>query len=439
MSDVVIRVENLSKRYRIGVQETTATSPTDVMMHLVRRPLHNLRRLHRLAQFQSDSDNAEDIIWALKDVTFNVRHGEVVGIIGRNGAGKSTLLKILSRITVPSGGYVATRGRVASLLEVGTGFNPELTGRENAYMNGTILGMRKHEIDRKFDEIVAFSGVARFIDTPIKRYSSGMKVRLAFAVAAHLEPEILIVDEVLAVGDFEFQKKCLGKMGEVARGGRTVLFVSHNMQAVQTLCGRTILLNAGGIECEGDTAEVIRHYLPSPEVEIASQRVWHEDERPGNNSWQLVSVGLKDTSGAYVSSVNISQDVLVEITYDVVENGARVNMALVLFDEDEVCAFSSLNNSEANAFYGKPLRTGRYTTTCCIYGNLLNKGSYTITLNGYGDNWKGHFKVEQALVFHAVDDGMLRGDFFGYLRGATRPRLTWETSMCDAHDDQEPG
>ncbi len=235
MSDIAIRVENLSKRYRIGLKEEMHDTFAASMMDFVRRPLENLRRLRRLSQFKENGHEPEDIIWALKDVSFEVKRGEVVGLIGRNGAGKSTLLKILSNITYPTSGRVQMHGRVSSLLEVGTGFHPELTGRENIYLNGTILGMTKAEIDRKLDEILDFAGVEEFIDTPVKRYSSGMKVRLAFSVAAHLEPEILVVDEVLAVGDAEFQNKCLGKMGEVAKGGRTVLFVSHNMGAIRSL------------------------------------------------------------------------------------------------------------------------------------------------------------------------------------------------------------
>ncbi len=430
MSDVVIRVEHLSKRYRIGIKDESATTPKEILTGLVQLPLRNFRRLRNLASFQEDESDAHDIIWALHDVTFHVRKGEVVGIIGRNGAGKSTLLKILSRITVPTSGYVAARGRIASLLEVGTGFNPELTGRENVFLNGTILGMRKREIDRKFDEIVAFSGVEKFIDTPVKRYSSGMRVRLAFAVAAHLEPEILIIDEVLAVGDVEFQRKCLGKMDEVARGGRTVLFVSHNMQAIRTLCQRTVLLENGQVQLDGPTLEVVKVYMP-PVENITSEKVWNEDERPGNEAWVLLSVKLRNTMGQQITSINISEDALIEIAYEVLEAGARVAISLVVFDDDEICAFSSLNNSEHNAYYGKPLKVGRYISTCRIYGNLLNAGRYTISLNCYSDRWKNGFKAPKVLSFEAVDDNVLRRDFVGYFRGITRPKLDWHTTGED--------
>jgi lipopolysaccharide transport system ATP-binding protein len=253
MSDTAIRVENLGKRYRIGGPQAQYQTIRETMMDLAAAPV---RRLRRLGQPMPE----EEIIWALKDVSFEVKHGEVLGIIGRNGAGKTTLLKILSRITEPTEGHAEINGRVGSLLEVGTGFHPELTGRENIYLNGAILGMKQAEIDRRFDEIVAFSEIEKFLDTPVKRYSSGMYVRLAFSVAAHLEPEILLVDEVLAVGDAAFQKKCLGKMGDVAHEGRTVLFVSHNMSAIEQLCQGAVLFESGRVRLRGDVASVIDKY-----------------------------------------------------------------------------------------------------------------------------------------------------------------------------------
>ena len=279
MSDVAIRVTNLGKKFRIGSRE-----PYLRFSELPRRLISTVAGRLRSTATNVDSSN----LWALKDVSFEVKRGEVVGIIGRNGAGKSTLLKILSRITKPTEGQVQLRGRVGSLLEVGTGFHPELTGRENIYLNGTILGMRKREIDRKFDEIVAFSEIERFLDTPVKHYSSGMYMRLAFAVAAHLEPEILIVNEVLAVGDTQFQKKCLGKMGEVARGGRTVLFVSHNLGAVSRLCQTTLLLTSGAKQYFGATPEAIHLYVLDSE-QSQSQHV---------TRGILLRVSLNDGEGA---------------------------------------------------------------------------------------------------------------------------------------------
>ena len=252
-----LAVDHLSKRYRLGARQKQHDTLGGAALDLVRQPLTNLRRLRSLTTFTQDSDE-EDVLWALRDISFEIKSGETVGIIGSNGAGKSTLLKILSRITQPSHGTAVVHGRVSSLLEVGTGFHPDLTGRENVYLNGAILGMSRKEIDRKFDDIVDFSDVSRFIDTPVKRYSSGMGLRLAFSVAAHLEPEILMVDEVLAVGDLRFQKKCLTKMGEVASAGRTVLYVAHNMPAISRLCQRAILLDKGRIVQDGPVHEVIR-------------------------------------------------------------------------------------------------------------------------------------------------------------------------------------
>jgi lipopolysaccharide transport system ATP-binding protein len=282
----VIRVDNVSKRYIIG----NSGAGTDGLRHAIHdfftAPFKKLR-----TPLPTNHNPHSEEFWALKDVSFDVRQGEVVGIIGRNGAGKSTLLKILSRITEPTAGRVRMSGRVASLLEVGTGFHPELTGRENVFLNGAILGMAREEIKRKFDEIVAFAEVETFLDTPVKRYSSGMYVRLAFAVAAHLEPEILIVDEVLAVGDFEFQRRCLGKMNEVASGGRTVLFVSHNMTAIETLCPRSIILKHGRIEASGPTQEVVANYLSS----TAPQSVWEIDgqtEREGTGNARITQLEL---------------------------------------------------------------------------------------------------------------------------------------------------
>lgn len=256
MSNIAIRAENLGKRYRLGQAQPRYDTLRDALAHGLRGPRTWIGRQGKAAR--GDAANAH---WALKDISFEVNHGEVIGVIGRNGAGKSTLLKVLSRITEPTVGRAVIHGRVGSLLEVGTGFHPELTGRENIYLNGAILGMRRDEIDRKFDEIVAFSELGSFLDTPVKRYSSGMYVRLAFAVAAHLEPEILVVDEVLAVGDVQFQQKCLGKMQDVAHRGRTVIFVSHNMDAVQRLCSRCLLLDRGTVALAGPTADAVRHYL----------------------------------------------------------------------------------------------------------------------------------------------------------------------------------
>ena len=285
MSEIAVRVQGLAKEYRIGIRTERYKTLRDSLVALAGAPARMLRR--------RGGGGEDDRIWALRDVSFDVRAGEIVGLIGRNGAGKSTLLKILARITDPSQGFAEIHGRVGSLLEVGTGFHPELTGRENIFLNGAILGMRRAEIARKFDEIVAFSEVEKFIDTPVKRYSSGMYLRLAFAVAAHLEPEILLVDEVLAVGDAEFQKKCLGKMGDVAQEGRTVLFVSHNMSAVQALCSRAILLRQGTIALDGVTGDVLREYLGYLHSSAATA-FENNPERRGDGSVRLTSARVLD-------------------------------------------------------------------------------------------------------------------------------------------------
>jgi lipopolysaccharide transport system ATP-binding protein len=301
----IITVENLSKAYLIGMKDHVPDTLMSAAAKWIKSPLTNLRNLRRLNTFNHDGET-EDIIWAVKDLSFEVKEGEAIGIIGRNGAGKSTLLKILSKITEPTNGRAVIRGRISSLLEVGTGFHPDLTGRENLYMNGTILGMTKREIDRKFDEIVDFSGVERFLDTPIKRYSSGMQVRLAFSVAAHLEPEILIIDEVLAVGDAEFQKKCLGKMEDVAKLGRTVLFVSHQLGAIQRLCARSIVMQQGHRTFDGPTTEAIGYYLSSYSP-VRSADGWFsltELSRHGSGEakfvgYQCIPVGCPDENHLY--------------------------------------------------------------------------------------------------------------------------------------------
>ena len=305
MSDIVIRAESLGKRYRIGERERYLAL-RDVLARAVSAPA----RLFRPGKPSSPNRDARHI-WALKDVSFEVRQGEVVGIIGRNGAGKTTLLKILAQVTRPTEGRARLKGRVGSLLEVGTGFHPELTGRENVYLSGAILGMRKKEIERKFDEIVAFAEVEKFIDSPVKHYSSGMQMRLAFAVAAHVEPEILLVDEVLAVGDLRFQKKCLGKMGEVAREGRTVLFVSHNMAAIESFCHATVLLRDGTISRHGPTPEVIRHYIGNElPGSIQSTRLAFRRDRSGNGQVRLTSFHVEDVHGNILPAVQSGMDVV---------------------------------------------------------------------------------------------------------------------------------
>ncbi|HLO73758.1 MAG TPA: ABC transporter ATP-binding protein [Flavobacterium sp.] len=329
MSKVVIKSENISKQYRLGLVGT-GTVKDDM-----KRWWHNLRGKEdpflKIGEANDRSSKGEsDYVWSLRDINFEINQGDSVGIIGRNGAGKSTLLKILSQVTQPTTGKIYTKGRIASLLEVGTGFHPEMTGRENIYLNGAILGMRKHEIKRKFDEIVAFSGVERYIDTPVKRYSSGMYVRLAFAVAAHLESEILIVDEVLAVGDAEFQKKCLGKMNDVSKGeGRTILFVSHNLDAVKKLCNKGLLLHHGQLIHDGNIDTTLDSYLLNySSNEKQSELNFHEDE---TKEAQILSVALKDKEGKNVIEFYSNQEICVHITLKntLLSKGVRLNFSLL--------------------------------------------------------------------------------------------------------------
>lgn len=319
MSSPIIKVDGLSKRYRIGAKERGYKTFREAIVDGISAPVRNLAKLRKLTKFRDrQSLNCEeDVIWALKDVSFEVNEGEVLGIIGRNGAGKTTLLKILSRITEPTSGFVEIQGRLSSLLEVGTGFHPELTGRENIFLNGAILGMRKREIERKFDEIVDFAEIEKFIDTPVKRYSSGMYVRLAFAVAAHLEPEILLIDEVLAVGDIAFQKKCLGKMGEVAKGGRTVIFVSHNMGAIRSLCDRAIWLDNGQIVEKGATDEVVRDYEENQlkRFDESSYIVERDPEEAKNKSFCISRVEMLNEKGKHTNIFTYNETLVLIVDF----------------------------------------------------------------------------------------------------------------------------
>lgn len=398
MSDIAIKVENLSKRYRIGLKDEIHDTFAGALTSFIRSPVQNLRRLRRLSIFEDEA--AEDIIWALKDVSFEVQRGEVLGIIGRNGAGKSTLLKILSRITHPTSGRVELHGRVSSLLEVGTGFHPELTGRENIYLNGTILGMRKAEIDRKFDEIVSFSGVEKYIYTPVKFYSSGMRVRLAFSVAAYLEPEILLIDEVLAVGDAEFQKKCLGKMGEVAREGRTVLFVSHNMASIQSLCSKNMVLNSGQVEYLGSTQDAIDIYLSN----IMSNQGVELDKREILSDAWYTGIYFSSNINENINAV-ISGDLIdINLTYRVKHPELKLDFAIGIYNtmgEKILHLATSYSNLTSTAFYpcGK--------ITCRIPKLPLPRGRYLLNLS---------LHCNKTRVDHLVGAATLdveQGDFYG--------------------------
>ncbi len=422
MSEPAIKVEGLSKRYRIGVEEDQHDTLFGALSSWVKSPIENYRRVKRLSSF--GDDEADDIIWALKDVSFEVERGEVVGVIGRNGAGKSTLLKILSHITEPTSGYAKIRGRVSSLLEVGTGFHDELTGRENVYLNGTILGMSKTEVDRKFDEIVAFSGVEKFIDTPVKRYSSGMKVRLAFAVAAHLEPEILLVDEVLAVGDVGFQKKCLSKMEDVTDEGRTVLFISHNMGMVRSLCERTILLKDGQVALDGPTDESINQYLATDMREAIEGEIrWDSDAEAPGEEVALRQIQLLGPDGVSRDTFDAAHPIGVEITYRVHEPVRGMRLILQLKTQEGVVAFSSTDHKERDI---TTLMPGMYTARCLIPGGLLNQRKYLVRIHAGIPGVKVLIPGREFLSFVVEGSGTHGSHFEENWPGVVAPELSWE-------------
>jgi lipopolysaccharide transport system ATP-binding protein len=417
MSSPIISVENLGKCYRIHHEKQERyTALRDVIARKVRGIFHPASSI----QHQASSD--EDF-WALKDVSFEVNQGEVVGIIGRNGAGKSTLLKILSRITEPTKGRITLRGRVASLLEVGTGFHPELTGRENIFLNGAILGMTRAEIRSKFDEIVAFAEVEKFLDTAVKHYSSGMYVRLAFAVAAHLEPEILIVDEVLAVGDAEFQKKCLGKMGEVAKGGRTVLFVSHNIGAITALCSHGLYLKSGQVIFAGSTQQTIHAYL-SECVQHGFQVQYSEsDPSAGNDFVRILSARILGPDGNPQGNITVNDQASIEIEYKVRRTDVVLRVNLHFSSDDGAYAFASIDNTTSQKTMGYHKRRMH------IPPNFFNDKIYLISI--YVSSFQpdhAHIELKDALVLTVSDDmnSLTRQSYTGRFPGTLRPLLRWE-------------
>lgn len=427
MSNVVIQVEGLGKRYRIGRREGYLTL-RDSLVKAVKKPFGWISRNGRPdGSLENNDDPKEDkYIWALKDISFEVKQGEVVGIIGKNGAGKTTLLKVLSRITDPTEGYAKVRGSVRSLLEVGTGFHPELTGRENIYLSGAILGMSKQEINSKFDEIVSFSEIEKFIDTPVKFYSSGMYVRLAFAVAAHLEPEILLIDEVLAVGDAAFRKKCLGKMGDVAKKGRTVLFVSHNMTAVKSLCERAVLLREGHLIENGNPSRVVNTYLDSGRVSRA-EVIWDNLSRaPGNDLFRLRSVRVCNEDGKVTNEVNSQQPFNIEIEYWNLNDGARLGATVAVYNQENICVFSSLSNHEPK-WHGRPHPKGLFRSVCNVPGNLLPDGHFSVSVLVWGANYKSAHREDYVVEFDIHETGGARGDYLGGMSGVIRPLLQWDT------------
>lgn len=419
----IIKAENVSKQYRIGAAEASRQSLREIVTAVGRNPFKQFRRM---------AGSNSETIWALKNVSFEVRPGEVLGFIGPNGAGKSTLLKILSRITEPTEGRIEIYGKVGSLLEVGTGFHPELTGRENIFLNGAILGMGRSEIGRKFDEIVAFSEVEKFIDTPVKHYSSGMYMRLAFAVAAHLEPEILIVDEVLSVGDNAFQKKCLGKMGEVAKEGRTVLFVSHSMLAVQSLCERVFWLDRGEIVENGLARRVIANYFKSSAAMTeTSEEVWTDlSSAPGNDIVRLHRIRIRAQSDAPSEPLTMQTPFLIDIEYWNLQPDAELHITLALYTDQEIIAFAT-GSALASLWKDRGLPVGLFRSTCYVPGNLLNAGRHRFSVYVVKDKSVVVYEHRSAVSFDIVDLRERKGSWFGREPGVVNPSLEWTTTQLD--------
>jgi lipopolysaccharide transport system ATP-binding protein len=416
MSRNAIEVQGIGKQYRLGGNPNSAAysykSLRDVLSGIPRRLLR-----------RGPAPERNEMFWALKDVSFAVPEGQVVGLIGRNGAGKSTFLKVLSRVTEPTEGKIRFRGRIGSLLEVGTGFHPELTGRENILMNGAILGMRRAEIARHFDDIVAFAEVEKFIDTPVKHYSSGMYLRLAFAVAAHLDPEILLVDEVLAVGDAAFQKKCLGKMGDVSRRGRTVMFVSHNMTALRALCSRAVWFSEGKVMEDGPAGDVVDHYLQSHSTLNLESRWDDPATAPGDHRARLhlVRVNAKNTD---TDLITVSTPLEVEFQYWNFLPGAVLDGRMYLSTLEEVIAFNVISEAA-------PRPAGLIRQTVEIPGNLLNTGTYFVSF-AVGMDRSTVILGAHRLVEFEVTEGELQQGWYGRRSGVLRPQLRWSTEPLAA-------
>jgi lipopolysaccharide transport system ATP-binding protein len=422
MNDIVIRVENLGKRYRIGASQERYKTLRDTLVTWANAPIQKMRH----SSSPDHTSSGPNMIWALRDVSFDVPRGKVLGIVGRNGAGKSTLLKILSRVTEPTEGSAEIHGRVGSLLEVGTGFHPELTGRENIYLNGAILGMKRLEIERKFDEIVAFSEVEQFIDTPVKRYSSGMYLRLAFAVAAHLEPEILVVDEVLAVGDAEFQRKCMGKMSDVAQAGRTVLFVSHNMSAVLRLTEETMVLDKGRLVFHAPSSQAVDYYMAAG-FTGSGEHLWTSEEIPAEAApFKPLAIRVRDSKGHVVDTLRSTDPIRVEIEYLLAQpiTGLRVGIYLLTMRGEYV--FTSFDLDDPSQFEQLGTRQqGHYISQCTIPCNTLNEGRYVLAVNASSYRVKRYFWDDRALAFTVDATGAPGKQWPEPRMGPIRPALDW--------------
>lgn len=421
-----IDVRGLGKQYRIGAEKARYDTLRDTMADAIRAPFRRAASL--LRGEATGAAELHETIWALRDVSFSVTEGEVVGVIGKNGAGKSTLLKILSRITEPSEGCVDLYGTVGSLLEVGTGFHPELTGRENVYLNGAILGMSRVEIEQKFDEIVDFAEIRKFIDTPVKHYSSGMYVRLAFSVAAHLDPEILVVDEVLAVGDAAFQRKCLGRMDDVAREGRTVLFVSHNMASIGRLCERVIWLDEGRIRVSGTPETVIPEYLASGSA-LSGVRRWDEGlSSHGVEDLKIDAVTVTSEAGKPTAQLDVREPFDITIEYRVLNRLPTSRVGILVRTADGITVFDAYDSDEPR--YARPREPGSYRSRCTIPGRLLNPGRYFISVNAGVPGSRNLAFGESVLTIDVVDTGAVGSHMSGGRAGVVRPELEWKQERC---------
>ena len=433
-----LQVENLSKLYRIGSAEGLAATDSNFLVRTLKKPLTNFRKYRSLYTFTDEelagSSERPDLLWALRDVSFDVNPGEVVGLVGANGAGKSTLLKVLSRITPPTRGRAVIRGRVSCLIEVGTGFHPELTGRENIYMSSTILGMRKAEVDRKLDDIIDFSGIGKFIDTPVKRYSSGMSVRLAFAVMANLEPEILIIDEVLAVGDAEFQRKCLNRMGSIGQEGRTVLFVSHNMSAVTRLCDRGLLLRGGQIVMDGTAADVVHHHVAAGTGDTTA-REWPDiNDAPGDDAVRLRAVRMVGASGAPIGAAKHSEPVGIQMVFDVLEEGHILSPYFSVVSDAGVDLFSTAESDKSVDTVTR--KVGRYISTAWVPANLLADGCHYVRVVMRSVLTQSRpFTERDIITFTVLDDSdhtVGSSWWEGRASGIIKPQLNWTTEYVPA-------
>lgn len=419
MSDVAIKIENVSKQYRLGLV-STGTLSHDLNRWWATKVMRKEDPYLKIGEVNDrTTKGSSDYVWALKDINMEIKQGDVVGIIGKNGAGKSTLLKLLSRVTAPTTGTISYKGRIASLLEVGTGFHPELTGRENIYMNGAIMGMNKAEITRKLDEIVDFSGCERYLDTPVKRYSSGMTVRLGFAIAAHIEPDILVVDEVLAVGDAEFQKKAIGKMQDVSRGeGRTVLFVSHNMAAVKSLCKKGVILQNGLLVDSGDVDTIVSHYLKG-DGNIENHKEWSVPEVK-RGGFELLEIGVRKTGGDYGDVIRMDMDYEVLIRYRLTVE-MNMHFSLVFKNERGEWIFSS----SGSRYIEEEHKAGEYLQICNIPANFFNWGSYAIDLFVIVDRTKTLLRENDVVSYTISNKEIALGGWMGKEPGDITPNFVY--------------